>query len=1009
MVAARKFPRGKYVSTDRVTKPGFSIGRRLATGATCLVAAIGLGAMVGVSAAATSAGASPKVVSAPHASAAGCTFKDGSQSATGSLQSPAPLSNVKNGDSISVTCPGLDPNSTYGIFQASPLAVVTQPFSISVLGSEADILGGLPTLLPPDASGTYTNSLTIGTTAAGTFTPGGAIGTTVFTPDPNAQCPPSQAEINAGLSTCVIAVDDISATTGGGAGSQADFAGEALLDFSGQSTPAVPPSISFNPPVVAPGHSAILTDAGSSANWWAGAWWAGGYSNGSLVANPYQVPASNVLVDGKQPSSSSVEISPAVYCFYGGSSSTSCNAGTADTPGAGIIFPSEISGSVAISSSSGAAATVSVYEPNVWGSLFPGNNKNSAYPANDLTGSGSVAVTHTGYWEVASDGGVFSFGTANFYGSMGGQTLDAPIVGIASTPDGGGYWEVASDGGIFAFGNAQFYGSMGGQPLNAPIVGIASTPDGGGYWEVASDGGIFAFGNASFQGSMGGVPLNAPVVSIAPTQDGAGYWEVASDGGVFSFGDAQYYGSIGGKVVGDPVIGLEATTDGGGYYEVANDGGVFAFGDAPFYGSMGGLPLNAPIVDMWITSNGHGYWEEASDGGIFSFGNAAFLGSMGGQSLNKPIVGGALTAIAPTSSLTLAKSTTSKGYGAAGNVVEYNYLVTNTGQAALSEVRVTDNKNSVSCPSATLAKGASETCTGSYKVVQSDVDTGSVTNTATAYGVGFQGVSVASSPEAVTVLASKAAPAMTLTETTPSIGGYGAAGEVIDFFYAAKDTGTTSLTNIAVTDGITNLNGDTEPVTVVCPSGTIAPGQSLMCFASYTISQDDVDFSPLTTGNVPNPQGSSFTGFEGAQATATTLLEAPIFATGAPLTVGATFATAGVTLVKTSDKDSSGFSGVGDTITYTYTYTNSGTISLTNVGVVDSVAGSTTTFDATCGDSGNVLLPEQSDTCTATYTPTQADVTAGEVTNNAVVTAYDLLNFNPWQAPATDTVEYSGS
>ena len=49
-----------------------------------------------------------------------------------------------------------------------------------------------------------------------------------------------------------------------------------------------------------------------------------------------------------------------------------------------------------------------------------------------------------------------------------------------------GYWEVASDGGIFAFGGAPFYGSMGGKPLNQPIVGIASTPTGTGYWQVAS-------------------------------------------------------------------------------------------------------------------------------------------------------------------------------------------------------------------------------------------------------------------------------------------------------------------------------------------------------------------------------------------------------------------------------------------------------------------------------------------------------------------------------------------
>ncbi len=44
---------------------------------------------------------------------------------------------------------------------------------------------------------------------------------------------------------------------------------------------------------------------------------------------------------------------------------------------------------------------------------------------------------------------------------------------MAATPSGAGYWLVASDGGVFSFGDAQFFGSTGAIHLNQPIVGIA--------------------------------------------------------------------------------------------------------------------------------------------------------------------------------------------------------------------------------------------------------------------------------------------------------------------------------------------------------------------------------------------------------------------------------------------------------------------------------------------------------------------------------------------------------
>ncbi|MGA2930550.1 MAG: hypothetical protein ABSE98_00495, partial [Acidimicrobiales bacterium] len=79
-----------------------------------------------------------------------------------------------------------------------------------------------------------------------------------------------------------------------------------------------------------------------------------------------------------------------------------------------------------------------------------------------------------GYWLAASDGGVFSFGTATFHGSTGSIHLNQPVVGITGTPDGNGYWLAASDGGVFNYGDASFYGSLGGKTLSAPVITVTA-------------------------------------------------------------------------------------------------------------------------------------------------------------------------------------------------------------------------------------------------------------------------------------------------------------------------------------------------------------------------------------------------------------------------------------------------------------------------------------------------------------------------------------------------------
>ncbi len=280
--------------------------------------------------------------------------------------------------------------------------------------------------------------------------------------------------------------------------------------------------------------------------------------------------------------------------------------------------------------------------------LAPSSNRVHAFtgPAG-LPGPPTPTPPRPGYWLVAADGGVFSFGGSGFFGSTGAIVLNQPVVGMAGTADHVGYWLVAADGGVFAFGDAGFYGSTGSLRLNRPIVGMAATPDGRGYWLVAADGGVFAFGDAGFYGSTGSLRLNRPIVGMAATPDGRGYWLVAADGGVFAFGDAGFYGSTGRCHLNRPIVGMAATPDGRGYWLVAADGGVFAFGDARFDGSTGAIRLVQPVVGMAATPDGRGYWLVAADGGVFAFGDAAFEGSTGGLALHRPVVGMAAGPPAP--------------------------------------------------------------------------------------------------------------------------------------------------------------------------------------------------------------------------------------------------------------------------------------------------------------------------------------------------------------------------
>ncbi|MCU1456234.1 MAG: estA [Actinomycetia bacterium] len=238
---------------------------------------------------------------------------------------------------------------------------------------------------------------------------------------------------------------------------------------------------------------------------------------------------------------------------------------------------------------------------------------------------GSLQAAGKGYWEVAPDGGIFTFGSAAFYGSTGALRLKAPVLGMAATPNGGGYWLYAKDGGIFTFGNAGFFGSTGALRLVSPVVAMAPTPSGNGYWMAAGDGGVFSFGDAAFYGSMGGLPLNKPIVGMASTPSGHGYWLVASDGGIFTFGDAAFYGSAGAIKLAQPVVAMARTASGTGYWMLGRDGGIFTFGDAKYLGGLAQCP-NRVATAIQGTATSNGYWISSAEGRMATFGDARHYG-----------------------------------------------------------------------------------------------------------------------------------------------------------------------------------------------------------------------------------------------------------------------------------------------------------------------------------------------------------------------------------------------
>ncbi|MEJ6399534.1 DUF7507 domain-containing protein, partial [Yoonia sp. 208BN28-4] len=328
------------------------------------------------------------------------------------------------------------------------------------------------------------------------------------------------------------------------------------------------------------------------------------------------------------------------------------------------------------------------------------------------------------------------------------------------------------------------------------------------------------------------------------------------------------------------------------------------------------------------------------------------------------------------------------------DVLDYTIVTTNTGNQTVSGVVVTDPRIPVlACtvggnpaPSnIVLAPGDAVTCTGTYTVLQSDIDAQVLGNTATAMGTNPQGEDVTGTGTADQDVVADA-PLVDVVKTlrNPPVAGQPAftdPGQQLVFDIAVTNTGNVTLTSSTVTDIL--LPGDTRTI------GTLLPGETDRSVAfTYEVQQSDID-----------------RGFILNEATAVAVPGTPAGAGGATVQDSDTIRNAGparapgIALAKSVDEVDGAapvFDAEGQTISYTYTLLNTGNITITATPDVTDDKIATVVCDALPAGG---LLPTGELTCRGTYAVTQADVDRGFVTNLADATVANPLGGAPLVAP----------
>ncbi|GAB3312298.1 hypothetical protein GCM10027298_37400 [Epidermidibacterium keratini] len=310
--------------------------------------------------------------------------------------------------------------------------------------------------------------------------------------------------------------------------------------------------------------------------------------------------------------------------------------------------------------------------------------------------------------------------------------------------------------------------------------------------------------------------------------------------------------------------------------------------------------------------------------------------------------------------ISLTKSVASTSPGAdgrlnVGDTITYSFRVTNTGTVALSGVSISDPRvTNVSCPTTTLAAGASTTCTGTMTVTQADVDSGSAKNTASASGTPAGHQPVTSTPSSTTTPLDQTA-SLSLTKAAtgnPGANGRYDVGDIVTYTFTVTNTGSRTISGVRIVDPLPGMSAPT------CQTTTLGQGQSTTCTSTYSLTQADID-----RGTVANT--ATATGVSGSTSVNSNPSSATVSVAGQP----------SITVAKTHSALPASVT-VGTVITYSFVVTNNGSVTLNNVAVSDPKVGAVTCPTTT-------LAPNASVTCTKTYTVTQADVDAGAVNNTA--------------------------